>query len=78
MANLADDILMIFFLFSQKQQALTFHANWLLSRQYAWNVKAYFLKKKRKVFEMSSDEFLIRMLSVKNAYWFNVLYLTEL
>ena len=31
------------------RKALTFHANCLLWRQFAWNVKAYFLRKLRKL-----------------------------
>ena len=45
-ANSADDKL-IFFLFFPRKLILTFHANCLLRKQFAWNVKPYFLKKNK-------------------------------
>ena len=42
-----DDIFLIF----PRKQDLTFHANCLLRRQYAWNVKSCFLGKLRKYFQ---------------------------
>ena len=42
-----DDIFLIF----PSKQDLTFHANCLLWRQFAWNVKSYFLGKIRKIFQ---------------------------
>ena len=40
-----------FFFFPQKKHDLTFYANFLLLRQFAWNVKAYFLEKIRKILQ---------------------------
>ena len=40
----------IFLIFPRKQD-LTFHANCLLRRQFAWNVKSCFLGKIRKIFQ---------------------------
>ena len=40
----------IFFLFFPTKYALTFHANCLPRRQFAWIVKAYFLEKKNCLF----------------------------
>ena len=42
-----DDIFLIF----PRKQDLTFHANCLLRRQFAWNVKSCFLGKIRKIFQ---------------------------
>ena len=42
-----DDIFLIF----TRKQGLTFHANCLLRRQFAWNVKSCFLGKIRKIFQ---------------------------
>ena len=39
----------IFFLFFPRKQDLTFHANYLLRRQFAWNVKSCFPGKIRKI-----------------------------
>ena len=39
----------IFFLFFPEKKDLTFHANCLLRRQFAWNVKSCFLGKIRKI-----------------------------
>ena len=33
---------------------MTFHANYLMRRQFAWNVKSYFTVKTKKIFQMSS------------------------
>ena len=33
------------------KQTLTFHANCLLRRQFAWNIKGYFLLNKKKMFQ---------------------------
>ena len=50
-ANSAEGKLMTFFLFFPENRPLTFHANCLPRRRFAWNITAYFLKKKRKVFQ---------------------------
>ena len=56
---------MFFFLFSPELMALTFHANCLQRRQFACNVKAYFLEKIRKnIISLSSAEFVQRMVMV--------------
>ena len=47
----ADDKMMLFFLFFPRKQDLTFHANCLRRRQFAWNVKSCFLGKIRKIFQ---------------------------
>ena len=62
-ANLKDDKLVIFLIFSRKQN-LTFRANCIHWRQCAWNVKSCFLEKKKKYFKMSSAENLPRVLIV--------------
>ena len=49
--NSADDKLAIFFLFFPEKKDLTFHANCLQWRQYAWNVKSCFMRKIRKIFQ---------------------------
>ena len=49
-ANSADNKLMIFFLFFPENR-MTFHANYLHWRQFAWNVKFRFLGKRRKIFQ---------------------------
>ena len=55
----------IFFIFPRKQD-LTFHANCLLRRQFAWNVKFCFLGKIRKnISKCRLVEILPRVLSVK-------------
>ena len=45
-----------FSIFFSRSYALTFHANCPLRRQFAWNVKAYYLEKnkEKKYFKMSS------------------------
>ena len=43
------DSILKFFLIFPRKEALTFHANCLLRRQSAWNVKAYFLGKIGKI-----------------------------
>ena len=37
----------MYFCYFLQKIGLTFHANCLLRRQFAWNIKSYFLKKKR-------------------------------
>ena len=52
------------------KQALTFHANCLLRRQFAWNVKAYFLQKNKKnIINLLSTEFVHSLLSVIANIW---------
>ena len=41
----------VLFLIFPRKQDLTFHANCLLRRQFAWNVKSCFLGKIRKIFQ---------------------------
>ena len=63
-----DDIFRIF----PGKYALTFHANCLLRRQFAWSVKAYFLEKLRKIFQnITCWNFYHKWLSVKvtNGLW---------
>ena len=51
-----------FFLFFPIKQALIFHANCLLRRQFAWNVKACFLGKiKKTIINLASAEFAHRV-----------------
>ena len=51
----------IFFLLFPENRLLTFHANCLLRRQFAWNVKAYFLQK---ISSVSSAESVKRVVSI--------------
>ena len=53
------------FSYFPRKQALTFHASYLLRRQYARNVKVYFLGKNKKKKSVSSADFLPSMLSAK-------------
>ena len=48
-ANSTDNNLMIFFFF--RKHDLTLHANCLLRRQFAWNVKPCFLEQIRRIFQ---------------------------
>ena len=58
--NSTDDILKYFFLIFPRKQDLTFHANCPQSRQFACNVKAYFLGKIRKhIINVSSVEVVL-------------------
>ena len=50
-ANLADKLMMFFFLFFPRKQDLTFQTNCLQWRQYAWYVETCFLVKVRKIFQ---------------------------
>ena len=59
-SNSADDVLKYFSYFSpenriwhfmQTEQDKTFHANCLIMRQFAWNIKSCFLGKQRKIFQ---------------------------
>ena len=61
--NSADDKLIFF----PRKKDLTFHANCLHWRQFAWNVKSYFLRKIRKnISKCRLLKTLIRVLPVKN------------
>ena len=70
-ANLADDKLMIVFLFSPRNQDLTFLPNCLHWKQFTWNVKSCFLwkkqnknkkKKKKKTKNKKKNTFICRQL----------------
>ena len=61
----ADDKLIILFLILPRKQDLTFHANCLLRRQFAWNVKSCFLgKNKKNISKCRLLKILPRVLSV--------------
>ena len=65
----ADDILKCFTF--RRKKDLTFYANCLLRRQFAWNVRSYFLGKKKKsknIINLSSAEFTHSVLSVEIPY----------
>ena len=79
-ANLADDKLLYFFFIFPRKQVMTFHANCLHWRQFAWNVKTCFQmeticmkcqnlfsgkKKKNNISVCRLLKILPRMLSVK-------------
>ena len=72
LANSADDKLMILFLIFPTQQDLTFHANCLHWRQFAWNVKPVFWK--NIYFKMmSAENFLSRVVSINSTFaWIQV------
>ena len=56
-----------FYLIFPRKQALTFHANCLLRRQFAWTVKACFLRiNKKKKSKCRLLKFLPSMLSIKS------------
>ena len=63
-ANSADNKLMIFLSFFLEKRILTLHANCLLRRQFAWNVKSYFLGKIKKYFKMLSVEIFTQLQKV--------------
>ena len=50
-ANSADDNLTIFFSYFSQKTGLTFHANCLLRRQFAWNIRSCSLGRIRKIFQ---------------------------
>ena len=60
-----DNILKYFFLIFPRKQDLTFYANCLHWRQFAWNVKSSFLGKN--ISTLSSVEFAHRVVKVKQA-----------
>ena len=59
----------IFLIFPRKQN-LTFHANCLHWRQFAWNVKTRFLGKRRKIFQnVICWKFYPECLAIKHFQW---------
>ena len=61
--NSADDKLVIVSLIFPRKQGLTFHANCLQWRQFAWPVKTFFLRKIRKIFQSHLLKILPRVLT---------------